>query len=153
MSNLKQSLIVIVAIIGSILILIFQQGLYSKDKTTPLPSTQNQAKPIQTDTPEVISTNPSPLEENIVSPTQNIEITFNLQIENQGEFKNKIETFTDYKIELSQDRKTAKIVPLKPFKLGTSYTLFILPDTKFDGSKKLNREIIYHFKTINYQGV
>ena len=111
----------------------------------------------QTDPPQIIFTKPSPLEEAIISAAEVIEITFNRSLENEGElklkFEPKLEYKTDYKIELSQDRKTAKIIPLVPYELGSTYTLFIGTDTKFDGVGAWGQEKIYHFKTIRYRGV
>lgn len=107
----------------------------------------------QNDTPHIVSTNPDPLEDNIVSSTQTIEITFNRSLENIGEFKLRIDPKIDVKVELSPDRKTAKIIPKKPLKLGVTYTLFIGTDTKFDGVGAWGQEKIYHFKTVTYRGV
>ena len=103
--------------------------------------------------PRVISTNPELKDNPTLLPTQTIEITFNIPLENVGEFKNRIDDFKDYKIELSNDRKTAKIIPTKPFELGKSFTIFILPDSKFDGKKKLNQGEHFNFRTIDYHGV
>lgn len=152
MANLKQKIIIIVVIIGAALILIFQRGLYDKPAAQ---STPTKSEPTQTQTtdPQIVSTNPTPLENSIIFPTQTVEITFNQPLENRGEFKNRLEPTASYEIKLSDDRKTAKIIPTIPFKLGTTFTLFILPDTKFDGHKTLNREIIIHFRTIEYKGV
>ena len=61
--------------------------------------------------------------------------------------------FENYKAILSDDRKTAKLVPQPSFNLGQTFTLFIKPNSRFDGKKLLNREVIYHFKTIDYKGV
>lgn len=105
------------------------------------------------DKPTIISTKPDPLEENIVSVTDTVEITFNRPLENVGEFKSRLEPKIEYKVELSSDRKTAKIKPVKSFLLGTTYTLFIGPETKFDGVGRWGEEKIYHFKTITYRGV
>lgn len=107
----------------------------------------------QNDTPRVVSTNPDPLEDNIVSSNQIIEITFNRPLENVGEFKVRIDPKIDYKLELSPDRKTGRIVPQKPLELGVTYTLFIGTDTKFDGVGAWGQEKIFHFKTIRYTGV
>lgn len=154
--TLKQKIILLIATLGAILILIFQQGLYGKPAASPLPTPKPEAKQNQVnqnEEPTVISTQPSPLEEATILPTQTVEITFNLPLENTGEFKNKIEPEADYEVKLSNDRKTVQIIPKKTFKLGASYTLFIKPDTKFDGSKTLNKELIFHFRTIEYRGI
>lgn len=107
----------------------------------------------QNEPPKIVSTNPDPLEDNIVSSTQTIEITFNRSLENVGEFKLRIEPKTNIKTELSNDRKTARIIPVKPFELGTTYTIFIGPETKFDGVGNWGQEKIFHFRTIKYTGV
>lgn len=154
--GLKQIILIAIATISLILIALFKGGFY---KTTP--AINNTSTPqVNTQTGEIdlgdgmkiISTNPKALDNSVILPTQTIEITFNLPLENVGEFKNRIEPKADYKVELSSDRKTAKIIPQTPFNLGTSYTLFILPDTKFDGKKRLQRDFIFHFSTINYNG-
>ena len=115
----------------------------------PTPS----ATPSQTDKPQIVSTKPSPLDENIVSAVEVIEITFNRPLENVGEFKVKMEPDIEIKAELSGDRKTAKIIPVKPYELGTTFTLRIGPETKFDGVGRWGEEKVYHFKTIKYTGV
>lgn len=107
----------------------------------------------QNDKPQIVSTKPDPLDDNIVSANDTIEITFNRPLENTGEFKVRLEPNIEYKVELSGDRKTAKIIPTKPYQLGTTYTLFIGTETKFDGVGRWGEEKIYHFRTIKYTGV
>lgn len=143
--NLKQKIIIFILIVGALLILIFQRGLASSPSS-------NQTS-IQNEDPRVVSTNPSPLGGATILATQPIEITFNLPVENIGELKYKIEPAFELKLELSEDRKTGKFTPVKPFELGNAYTLYILPGTKFDGHKILPAEILLHFKTIPYRGV
>lgn len=145
-------------IIIIIVITVILTGAYLwKNRTTAKPSPFSPSpSPVtvsSTDKPQIVSTKPNPLDETIVSATEVIEITFNRSLENEGEFKVRIEPKTDYKIELSGDRKTAKIIPIKPYQLGTTYTLFIGTETKFDGVGRWGEEKIYHFKTITYRGV
>lgn len=141
-------------IFGVILFIIFQKQPAQPAPINQTPTPTPRPSPLDTDEPHIVSTNPSPLDEAIILPNQTLEITFNRSIENIGEFKNDLGPKpVDYKVELSSDRKTAKIIPTKPFMLGRTYTLRILPDTKFDIKVELKREIIMHFKTINYQGV
>lgn len=139
-------------IIGGLAFVVFNnkqttvtQQKAAQPKTQPSPQEDNK--------PRIISTKPDPLEEAIISATQVIEITFNKPLENVGEFKNKIEPKVDYKVELSADRKTAKITPTKAFELGSTYTLFIGTESKFDGIGRWGEEKIFHFKTIKYTGV
>jgi len=106
-----------------------------------------------TDEPQVVATKPDPLEDTIIGANDTIEITFNRPLENVGEFKLRMEDKKDVKVELSGDRKTAKIIPLTPYELGTTYTMFIGPDSKFDGVGNWGKEKIFHFKTIRYTGV
>ncbi|MBU1000555.1 hypothetical protein KKE78_04130, partial [Patescibacteria group bacterium] len=105
------------------------------------------------DKPTIVTTKPDPLEETIISTVDVIEITFNRPLENVGEFKSRLEPDLEYKVELSSDRKTAKIKPVKSFLLGATYTLFIGPETKFDGVGRWGEEKIFHFRTITYRGV
>ncbi len=144
----------IIAIAG-IIILIFALVLtWNKFKTKPVsPSASKPTIESNSDSPRIVSTKPDPLENTIVSADQVIEITFNRPLQNKGEFKLRIEPKIGFNIELSGDRKTAKIKPLKPYELGTEYTIFIGTDTKFDGAGAWGQEKIFHFKTVTYRGV
>lgn len=126
-------------------------------KTIPVqPDTQNRESKVEQPSDKgvrIVSTKPDPLEEAVVSAAEEIEITFSHPLENEGQAKFRIEPKLDYKIVLSGDRKTAKIIPLKPYELGAGYTLFILPDSKFEGVGEWKREKIFHFQTIKYRGV
>lgn len=154
--NLKQKIMILIALIGAILIWIFQHGLYSKSPAVnPTKSLPAQIQtPTAPDKAEVVITKPDPLEGATILPTQTIEITFNLPLENVGEFKHRLDPKLDYTIKLSADRKTALITPTKMFQLGTTYTLVVQSDqTKFDGKKRLDHDFTYHFRTIEYRGV
>lgn len=149
--RLKQKIIGIIAIIGTILILIFQHGLASDKPVAilekPTPTV------IQTNTPELISTNPSPLDKSILWAIQPIIFAFNLPLENIPEFKYKIDPKIDYKIELSNDKKIITLTPAKPLPLGQTFTFSISTDTKFEGKKTLDKDYTFHFQTIVYKGV
>ncbi|TSC87837.1 MAG: Uncharacterized protein G01um10147_340 [Microgenomates group bacterium Gr01-1014_7] len=138
--------ILIIIFIMVITVILQKPGAAPQPENTPPPQTQD-------DKPRIVSTKPDPLEEAIVSATQTIEITFNRPLENKGEFKLRIEPKIDFNIELSSDRKTAKIIPLKPYELGQTYTLFIGTETKFDGLGRWGEEKIFHIKTVQYRGV
>lgn len=155
-SDLKKKIIIIIALMGGLLILIFQQGLYSKEQPIyqePTKSLTINNSVTPSDEPQLLSTNPAPLEEAIVFPTQVIELNFNSPLVNEPELKLKIEPKVDYKIELTNKKMTAKIIPTTPYQMGGSFTLFVLPETKFDNGKTLSKDYIYHFKTIQYRGV
>lgn len=150
MSQRKNLITVVVIVVIIILI-----GLVvTKKPTTEVDTVASTPPPVnQNESPRIVSTKPDPLEDTIVSATEIVEITFNRPLENVGEFKSRIEPKIDYKVELSGDRKTAKIIPEKPYELGTTYTLFIGTETKFDGVGRWGEEKIYHFKTIRYRGI
>lgn len=151
---MKLSKIIIILVFSTIAIGLF--FVFKKDEPSLTNQQQAQSSPApisQNDKPQIVSTKPDPLEDSIVSATDTIEITFNRPLENVGEFKSRLEPKIDYKVELSSDRKTARIIPTKPFQLGTTYTLFIGTETKFDGVGRWGEEKIFHFKTIKYTGV
>lgn len=132
--------------------LIYGKKIYNKPNVNPIEVKQATSASAN-EPPRIVSTNPDPLEDNVVSSTQTVEITFNRSLENAGEFKLRIEPKINIKIELSEDRKVARIIPVKPFGLGTTYTIFIGPDSKFDGVGPWGQEKIFHFRTIKYSGV
>lgn len=147
-------------IIALIIIFIILGGFFISKKFEPVkdtntPSnTQTSSNVSEKDKPQIVATKPEPLEEAIISATEVIEITFNRPLENIGEFKVRLEPEdVKYKLELSSDRKTGKIIPEKPYELGASFTLFIGPETKFDGVGRWGEEKIFHFKTIRYRGI
>src|SRR4051812_32490517 len=117
----KQTIIGIVIAIGAILIAVFMFGL--DGSATPRPDSAAQSDAIM-----VTSSNPAPLKEKkevVVIPTQTIELTFNQPLENAPETKVVLEPPADIKVQVSDDKKTVKIIPNTPFKLGQGYTLFI----------------------------
>lgn len=136
----KISIFVLVLIVAGIF------WFFTQKKEPTKPASQN-------DTPKITSTKPNPLENAVVSATDVLEITFNKSLENIGEFKFRIDPKADIKIELSSDRKTAKIIPQTPFELGVTYTIFIGPESKFDGVGNWGKEAIYHFQTIKFRGI
>jgi hypothetical protein len=145
----KTKIIAAIIAIGAILIAIFQFGLGG-------PGTERGSEVLQTDSPVVMATSPEAMKEKktvVVLPTQTIEITFNQPLENVPETKIVIEPKADYKVELSGDRKTLKIIPVTPYALGQGYSLFVKGETKFDGKKTLGSDVDFHFATISYNGV
>ncbi|MBI2196152.1 Ig-like domain-containing protein [Candidatus Daviesbacteria bacterium] len=146
--SIKFIKIIIFIIIITVIFFVWKNRAIS-NPSSPSPT----STPSQSDKPQVVSTKPDPLEETIIGASDTIEITFNRPLENVGEFKSRIEPKINYKIELSGDRKTARIIPEKPYQLGTTYTLFIGTETKFDGVGRWGEEKIYHFRTIKYTGV
>src|SRR5258708_1148574 len=122
MSSLKIRLGLFVIMLG--LAGLFFVKFANKPSANPT-STSERTSSSAFDKPQIVATKPDPLEHTIVSTTQVIEITFNRPLENVGEFKLRIEPKTDFKVELSGDRKTARIIPLQPYGLGQEYSLFI----------------------------
>lgn len=149
----KKVLLLLVLIITAVSLFYSYKKSAHTNGAVPAPSETPKQSDISKEAPRIISTKPDPLEDTIISATDIVEITFNRPLENVGEFKSRIEPKIDYKVELSGDRKTAKIIPAKPYQLGTTYTLFIKPDTKFDGVGDWRQDKTFHFKTITYRGV
>lgn len=152
---MMRSLKYLAGLILIVLILMFTWSKF-KHKIPTVSNTQNTSKQIissSTDSPQIISTIPDPLDNSIVPADQIIQITFNKPLQNAPELKTRIEPKIDYKIELSQDRKTAKIIPAKLYDLGATYTFFISPESKFDGGGSLDGGKVFHFRTVRYTGV
>lgn len=145
--DVKKKIIIIVIAVSALLIALFAKGLGSTPQ--PVPET----KQTESQVPLVVSTNPSPLDNATVLPTQVLEITYSHPIENPGEIKYSIDPPIDVKLTLSDDKKTIKVTPNQPFNLGGGYTLVIKGDTKFDGGKRQDGDKVYHFATISYKGV
>lgn len=162
MKNLKNKVALLVLIIGSVLIYIFYRGIYPKNNDSlikPAKITPNTSEQ-KGDEPRVVETKPVNLDGNIVAPNQTIELTFNMPLENVPEFKHKFDPELEHKTELSADRKTVKITPVKGFVPGTYYSLTILRDTKFniypgkaETKKVTQQEMMFKFKTVDYKGV
>lgn len=148
--SLKQKITGLVVIIGAALIMIFQGGFYPKNSVSK--QAPEEVK-IQANQPELISTNPSPLDKAIIWGMQPVEITFNLPLENIPEIKYKWEPKTDLKAELSSDKKTVKFMPVAPLPLGTEFVLSIPKEAKFEGGKTLGKSYSFRFKTIEYRGI
>ncbi len=145
---LSKKLILIVAALGALLIIIFQNGLYA-----PITAPGNRTEVQDEAYARLLGTVPTPLDNATILPTQEISLTFNFPIENTGEFKHSLEPKIEYDLKLSNDRKTLTIVPKKPYQLGLGYTLMVQSDTKFDNGKRLSDPISVHFKTIDYKGI
>lgn len=135
-------------IIIIVIIFIFLPKGVSKDSSNTAPVSTPENEP-----PKVVSTKPNPLQEAIIPTVDKIEITFNRPLENEGELKLRFDPKVSFKVSVSQDRKTGIINFEKPLDLGTSYTLFIKPDTKFIGLGEWGREDVFHFRTIPYKGL
>ncbi|QQG43752.1 MAG: hypothetical protein HYW45_01885 [Candidatus Daviesbacteria bacterium] len=107
---------------------------------------------------KIVSTKPNPLDNAIILPTQDIEITFNMPVM-KSEVKHKFDPETlEYDLEVLNGINTSygqtfRFKFKKPLQLGSGLTLFILPNTHTEDGIKLDQEFIYHIKTISYQGV
>lgn len=148
-----KKVVTVIIILGFFSIIWWSKLSKSNNPAPKGKETSGQTQPSQNDKPQIVSTKPESLEGTIISGTEVIEITFNRPLENTGEFKLRIEPKADVKVELSGDRKTAKIIPIQPYNLGSGYTLFIGTETKFDGVGRWGEEKIFHFRTITYKGV
>ncbi len=145
----KSFFIGVVIIIGSLLIVLFQHGLYTNKIVTP----PNTTTPVEETEPRIVAINPSLDNEPTLPPNQTLEIVFNMPLENEPEFKVRLEPKANINVELSADGKIGRIIPNEPFALGGFYKLVIQSDTKFVGKKALGRDFEYKFKIVGYKGV
>lgn len=138
-----------------VLVLITALSLFylSSSKNTDEEQKDETVKNGQTDSAEIVSTKPDPLDNTVIPADQIIEITFNKPLRAPSEFKLRIEPETKHKIELSEDRKTAKIITEKPFELNANYAFIIGAETKFDGIDRWGKEVTYRFQTIKFRGL
>lgn len=121
--------------------------------------TKSQINPVTTQQEflKIVSTNPNPLDEATILPTQSIEITFSKPIF-KSEFKHGLDPEIDHEIEVVSGEskeygKTMRIVFKKPLEFGSGYTLFILQNTHSEEKLTLEREYQYHFRTVKYNGI
>lgn len=159
MKNIKVKILISVAILG-ILFYIFKSGIFHK--ITPQ---DNQTQKIQTNTSsvsqndklQVVSTNPDPLEGAILLPTQSIEVTLSKEVV-VSELKHKFDPETKNTVEVLDNKGTTKGKVFKitfkdPLKPGVGYTLFIETNTHTESGETLDKQYVYHFKTISYKGI
>lgn len=149
-SRIKNRILAVILTLGLILIAIFSKGLYSPNLPSALPDPS--VNLAEERVVRVVSTNPANLEGAIILPTQTIEITFNkpMVIDNPRVV---LDPKADYSLEQSPDHKTLKITPKDSFGLGKSFTLTIKSGYGTDTGEKLDQDLIFHFKTISYNGV
>ncbi len=145
--------LIIIVILAGVGLFAFRNMPSKSPTQTPTASPPQIKQVTQTDTPVLVSTKPDPLDEAVILPTQTAELSFNIPIENIGEFKYEFTPKTSYKAKLSDDRKTVVLTPNPTWPVGTTFTINISPLTKFDGGKRLKEGFIIHFKTIDYKGV
>lgn len=153
MSNgiLKHKVVILILVI----LIILAVFLFFYVKKTP--TTEQPKNPAQTEELRLLKTNPDPLDNTTILPTQNLEFTFNMPIY-RSEFKHNFDPEIPHDIEMvdgidSEHGTTIRIKFREPLKLGSGYTLFVEAGTKVNDKLKLNRDYIYHFTTIHYRGV
>lgn len=139
----------------TLIIILGLVGYFLKNNTDTK-STKSQTTPQQTEQLQIISTNPHPLEEATILPTQNIELTFNKPFF-RSQFKHKFDPDIEHEVEVIGGRdqefgQTFKIVFKKPLELGLGYTLFVFTNTKTEENFSLDKEYVFHFQTIRYKG-
>lgn len=115
----------------------------------------NQVKTIQSDNLQIISTKPDPLDNATILANQTIEFNFN-KLFDTGLLKFRLDP-PEIDLEINTpDKKSINqtiIVSFKkPLKLGSGYTLFVFSDPA-NPVKIIDKEYIYHFRTIGYRGI
>lgn len=152
--SIKKPILVFIVIVLVIFFLLKAGSFKFGQKGLTQPASTSQSTPVsENEKPQIVSTSPDPLDKAIISSDQQIEITFNRGLENEGELKLRFEPEIKYKITLSQERKVAKITPEEPYELGVGYTMFITGDSKFTGYGSWGEEKSFHFQTIRYRGI
>lgn len=147
--TLKQKIIGMVITLGLVLLAIFANGLSS---TNPNPIPKSAPAQNQIDKVVVVSTSPQPLNGATVLPTQKISITFNEPMVNDPA-RITLAPETKFNAQLSTDHKTITIEPLDPYKLGQGYSLTIKSGYGTDTGKKLDEDLKFEYKTIDYSGI
>ena len=146
----KEKIIGFIVAIGLALIAIFFVGFGKPSNVPegPEPVTES----VNSESVQVVSTNPNPLEGATILPNQAVEITFSEPMVNDLS-RVKIEPEGKVNISVKGDHHILEIKPIEPFKLGQGYTLTILSGYGSDTGKKTDQDYIFHFKTIDYNGV
>ncbi len=150
MKNFKWGILIL--IVG---LLIFNYWQTNKFTASPLNNQKTDLPPEEQ--LKIISTNPNPLDEATILPTQNIEITFNKPIY-RSQFKHKLDPDIEHEVEVvngvdKEFGSTMKIVFKNPLPLGSGYSLFIYGNTTTEDNLPLGSDIVYHFKTIKFRGI
>lgn len=142
-------------------VIVFGVGLFIFYQLNKPEAEEAVNKPAETQTDDqlrVVKTNPDPLDEATILPTQSIEITFNKEIP-KSEFKHQFDPeIKGYEIEAigggdATKGTTMKVNFKEPLELGGGYTLVIQNSTRTNDGKNLDHQYEYHFKTIQYKGV
>lgn len=144
----KQKIILAIVAIGLALMAIFKFGFYDR-------SVSDQSQSVQEDPnkPQIVMTDPNPLEGGVLLSTQPIKITFNVELENGPETKLVFDPPIEHKAEISGDRKTLILTPLEPYPPGQSYTLTIKSDAKLANKTTLGFDKEFHFRTLAHSGI
>lgn len=105
----------------------------------------------------LVSIDPNPLEGATILPTQSITVTFNKPVR-VSELKHRFDPEINHEVTVANGidstlGTTLKITFVKPLQLGSGYTFFILASTHTEDKINLDRDYIYHFSTIKYNGV
>lgn len=143
-------------VLGALIIIVVAtflvKGSVLQDKSTKKAPEINTKQ--EEDQLKIISTNPNPLDEAVILPTQSIEFKFNKSI-SVSEFKHRLDPEVGHKIEAEENSTgtTIRITFDKPLELGNGYTLFVLSNTNSKDKSSLGQEFQYHFSTIKYKGV
>ncbi len=154
LNTVKGKIIAAIVALGLILIAIFMGGLYPKPSSSQSQSSNSLPQEVDPNTPHLVSTNPKGLKEGVlITPSQIIEISFSHPIENRGEVKYQVTPEVEYNIELTDDRKTVLLNPVRPYGTGRGFSFIIKQDTKFDGGKRLTSDEVFNFNTIPHRGI
>ena len=144
----KLGFFLLIVILG----IIYTQNQSWQKLTSPSPKSETKKEHLQ-----IISTNPHPLDEATILPFQSIEITLNKPLF-RSQLKHVFNPDIEHDVVVLEGRDQEfgskfKIIFKKPLELGTGYSLLIQQSTHTEDGLSLDKEYIYHFKTIEYKGV
>lgn len=110
---------------------------------------------VQDDTISIVSTDPKPLDEATILPNQSLTINFNKAFDT-SRLKIRLEPEKALEIKIAKANTPTDTITIsfkEPLQLGSGYTLFINPDPANAEKLPLEKDYIFHFKTIGYRGV
>ncbi len=154
--SIKQKVIAAIIAIGLVLIAVFKMGFYRTPvQVSKVEEKKAAALEVSSEKAQLVSTDPSPLDGAVLLPVQAIELTFDAPLQNSvDEFKHTINPPVGHDVKLSGDLKTVTITPKTTFQVGMGYTLTVKQEIKFENPKiHLDKDVEFHFRTLEYHGV
>lgn len=150
----KKIVVGLIAILGLLMLLITGKGFYSPKQETPLSNVEQPSVVKDLGNIKILSTKPTNLNGITLLPTDSIEIVFNNpMVAFDPNYHVVIDPKTEVETKASDDRKTITIKPKKSWAVGTSYSLMIKNNLKFEGDNTLGQDVNFNFHTLAIKGI